>query len=136
MNECIFCKISNKEVIAHVVYDDDKVIAFLDKHPINPGHLLVIPKKHESDFYNLDSDTYSHLMNVVKNLASIVERAMNPKKVGLIVAGFDIPHTHIHIVPMHDYHDITSKSLLEGKRSNPTDEELSKVTKELKEFFV
>jgi histidine triad (HIT) family protein len=131
MNECIFCKLGGGEVPTNKVYEDDVVLAFLDKHPINSGHVLVIPKNHVADFYKLDDDTYDHLMQTVKKLAGVVADVTSPKKVGLIVAGFDVPHTHIHIVPMHDYHDITSKSLLEGKRANPSNEELANMAQSL-----
>ena len=60
---------------------------------------------------------------------------MNPKKVGLIVAGWDVNHTHIHIVPMKNYHDITSKSLIEGKRANPSNAVLERVAKKLNNKF-
>lgn len=127
MDDCIFCKLSTGEIPTNKVCEDEMTFAFLDKHPINPGHILVIPKKHESDFYKLDDTYYLALMSTVKKLSSVVSEKMNPKKVGLIVAGFDVSHTHVHIVPMHDYHDITSKSMLGGKRANPTQEELTEI---------
>ena len=74
-------------------------------------------------------------MLAVKKLADVVNNYAHPKKVGLIVAGWDVPHTHVHIVPMHDYHDITSKSLLEGKRANPGDEEQEKIAEGLKNLL-
>ena len=135
MNECVFCKIGNKEVSAHIVYEDERVVAFLDKHPINMGHVLVVPKKHEPDFYELDNDTYNHLMSVVKKLSPGIARVTNPKKMGMVIAGFDVPHTHVHLIPMHAYHDITSKSLLEGNRANPSDEDLGNVAAELRGFL-
>lgn len=125
MNDCIFCKIVKGELSSHKIYEDDFVFAFLDKHPINKGHILVVPKKHEPDFFNLDDKDYESLMAIVKKLSKLVNDKIKPRKVGLIVAGWDIPHAHIHIIPMHEYHDITSKSLLEGKRANPSDEELA-----------
>lgn len=131
MNNCIFCKLSSGEISTNKVYEDEHTFAFLDKHPINPGHILVIPKIHEPDFYNLDDVYYQAVMNTVKKLSKIVNEKMNPKKVGLIVAGWDVPHTHIHVVPMHDYNDITSKSILEGNRSNPTNIELQNVLDQL-----
>ena len=131
MDDCIFCKISRSEIPTHKIYEDDHSFAFLDKHPINPGHTLVIPKFHEANFYQLNENHYSHLMLTVKKLAEQINRVMRPHKVGLIVAGWDIPHAHVHIVPMNDYHDITSKSLLEGKRANPSDAELTKVANSL-----
>jgi histidine triad (HIT) family protein len=131
MNNCIFCKIIQGEVPAYKVYEDDKIFAFLDIHPINPGHILVIPKIHESDFYNLDSENYNALMDIVKKLSRKVHEQFDPKKVGLIVAGWDVPHAHVHIVPMHDYSDITSKPILEGTRTNPTSEDLEQVVQKL-----
>ena len=135
MNDCPFCKISKNEIQAHKIYEDNYVLAFLDKQPINPGHILVIPKKHESDFYKLDDEFYSKLMFAVKKLADIVSDSIHPKKVGLIIAGWDVQHTHVHIVPMHNYHDITSKSILEGKRSNTSDEELARIAEKFKELI-
>lgn len=132
MNDCPFCKISKSEIQTHKIYEDNFVFAFLDKHPINPGHILVIPKNHEADFYKLGNEHYSKLMFVVKKLADVVNNYSHPKKVGLIIAGFDVPHTHVHIVPMHDYHDITSKSILEGKRANPSENELARTAEEIK----
>ena len=132
MDNCVFCKLASGELAAHKVFEDDVVFAFLDKHPINPGHILVIPKKHEPDFYKLDPPIYQHLMGTVRKLGRIVALTLNPKKVGLIIAGFDVPHTHVHIVPMHQYHDITSKSLLEGIRANPSAEELARVAERLR----
>lgn len=131
MENCIFCKISKGEIASHKVYEDDVIFAFLDKHPINPGHILVIPKKHEPDFYKLDDTTYQSLMSAVKKLSGLVHSKINPKKVGLIVAGWDVPHTHVHVVPMQNYHDVTSKSLIDGNRANPTDEELEGTVKVL-----
>lgn len=135
MKNCLFCKISKSEIQTHTIYEDDYVLAFLDKHPINPGHILVIPKKHKADFYKLDDNLYSKLMFAVKKLADVVNDLTQPKKVGLIIAGWDVEHTHIHIVPMHDYHDITSKSMLEDKRSNPSEEELTEIEKALKKLI-
>jgi histidine triad (HIT) family protein len=124
MDDCIFCKIATGKLPSHKIYEDEETFAFLDKHPINPGHILVIPKKHEPDFHELDNENYLALMGTVKNLSHVVDIKMRPKKVGLIIAGWDVPHAHVHIVPMHDYHDITSKKMLEGGRANPADEEL------------
>jgi histidine triad (HIT) family protein len=134
MNECIFCKIAAGEIPVHKIYEDEKTFVFLDKHPINPGHMLVIPKIHEPDFYKLDHDYYQPLMDTVRFMASNMAHRVEQKKVGLIVAGWDVPHTHVHIVPMKDYNDITSKSLLEGNRANPTDDELAETALRLRDL--
>lgn len=132
MENCIFCKIAQGEEKSFKVYEDDYAFAFLDKHPINPGHVLVIPKQHNANFYELDEANYTGLMLAVKKVAKKVNEIMKPHKVGLIAAGWDVPHAHIHVVPMQDYHDITSKAMLEGKRSNPSEEELQAVVEKLK----
>jgi histidine triad (HIT) family protein len=123
--DCTFCQIIKGDLETQKVFENDACIAFLDKHPINPGHLLVIPKVHKENFYEIDSENYSELFDVVKILAKKLKQIYSPKRVGVVIAGFDVPHAHIHVIPMHNYHDITSKSILEGKRSNPSIEELS-----------
>lgn len=131
--DCRFCVIATGQASTYKIYEDDFSVAFLDIHPIREGHILVIPKAHQPDFYKLDEQGYMALMNTVKKMAALVDKTFQPHKVGLIVAGWDVPHTHVHIVPMHDYHDITSKALLEGERAYPSDEELNKTLKLLKE---
>ena len=88
MMNCPFCKILKDEIPTHKIYEDEYALAFLDKHPINPGHILVIPKKHEANFYKLDDDLYCKLMFAVKKLANVVNDLTQPKKVGLIIAGW------------------------------------------------
>lgn len=123
--DCIFCQLVVGEKSTNKVYEDDYAFAFMDMHPIQPGHVLVIPKKHVPDFYKLDNNTYTELFLAVKKISQAVNGTEHPKKVGLIVAGFDVPHAHIHVVPMHEYHDITSKALLEGNHANPSNDELA-----------
>lgn len=140
MENCIFCKIVAGEIPSYKVYEDKQTFAFLDIHPINPGHILVIPKKHEPDFYNLENEINRALFDTVKKLSKFVSEKINPKKVGLVIAGFDVPHTHVHIIPMHNPDDITSRSYIEGetnllsfkKRTAPTNEELNYIVNILK----
>src|SRR5690348_8972156 len=113
MEECLFCKIINGEIPAHKVYEDGKVLAFLDVHPIREGHTLVIPKTHVVDFYNLNEAHYTPLMHAVQKIAKLQKEVLMPEKVGLLVAGWDVPHAHIHIVPMQEPGDLTSKMILE-----------------------
>lgn len=123
---CPFCQIIRGHAPAHVVYEDDATCAFLDRRPINSGHVLVIPRLHVADFYALEDDVYGRLMRTVKRIAAAVNALTRPRKVGLVVAGFDVPHTHVHVVPMHDYHDITSRAYLSGERATPTEAELAR----------
>lgn len=77
--------------------------------------MLVIPKRHVSAIHELDEDYYLNLMKTVRKISEALYNKLNPIKVGVAIAGFDIDHLHIHVVPMYDYHDITSKKYLEGQ---------------------
>lgn len=129
---CPFCRLVDQQARTHAVHEDDRTLAFMDARPINPGHMLVIPKRHVPDFYRLECADYGSLMAAVKRVAAAVETVARPRKVGLVVAGFDVPHTHVHVVPMHHYHDITSRAYLSGGRAAPEEEELAREAAELR----
>jgi histidine triad (HIT) family protein len=80
----------------------------------------------------LDDESFIGLMFVVKRMAAVIEAVYQPQKVGMLAAGFDVAHAHLHVLPMHDYHDITSKVILEGRRSNPTEGELRQAAVQIK----
>ena len=128
----MFCKIARKEAQASIIYEDENIIAFLSINPINEGHTLVIPKIHVPDFYDLGGKDYEQVMGVVKILSKKINKIFKPKKVGIIIAGFNIPHTHVHIVPMNNFYDITSKKMIENKMFLATYKELSLVSKKIR----
>ena len=97
---CIFCKIVKGEIPAHKVYEDSEILVFLDIQPVSKGHCLVIPKKHVSDFYELDDRTYTHLFGVVKGLSEEIKDAFDPKKIGVMIQGFEVDHAHVHVFPL------------------------------------
>lgn len=117
---CLFCEMLEGEEEHVRVYEDDDLLAIMDPHPINTGHMLVFPREHISDFYLMDDTDYDHLMQVSRDLAEVLDYLYEPEKVGLLIAGFEIDHVHVHLVPMHVFHDITSKKILEGQRGSPT----------------
>lgn len=121
---CAFCAVAETGAEAFVVYEDSHAVVFMDKHPINAGHVLVIPKRHAAAFYELDDESFVGLMLAVKRMAAVLEAVYRPKKVGMLAAGFDVAHAHVHVLPMHDYHDITSRAVLEGTRAAPSEIEL------------
>ena len=122
--QCIFCDIIERAAGGFIVYENAHAVVFLDKHPINVGHVLVVPKRHVESFYELDEDSFTELMLVVRRMASLLEATYRPRKVGMLAAGLDVAHAHIHVLPMYEYHDITSKAILEGRRANPSEQEL------------
>jgi histidine triad (HIT) family protein len=130
--QCAFCAVVERTASAFVVYEDSHAVVFMDRHPINVGHVLVVPRRHAEAFYELDEAAFVGLMLVVRRMASVIEAVYRPRKVGMLAAGFDVPHAHLHVLPMHDYHDITSKAILEGRRANPADAELRRAAEQIK----
>ena len=130
---CIFCDIIARVENAFIVYENAHAIVFLDKHPINVGHVLVVPKDHVEAFYALDEDAFIALMLVVRRVASVIGAAYQPRKVGMLAAGFDVAHAHIHVLPLYDSHDITSKVILEGRRAHPSETELRMAAEHIQE---
>lgn len=102
----IFTKIINKEIPAYIVAEDDNYIAFLDVFPIKYGHTLVVPKKEVDYIFDLDTETYTGLMLFAQKVAAGVKKAVPCKKVGVAVIGLEVPHTHIHLVPMDTVGDM------------------------------
>lgn len=131
MPDCLFCRLVAGEIPAHRLAETDKAIAFLGLHPIRPGHTLVIPKAHTPNFQDLEEGDYLAVMSLVKKVAKKIELTLKPKRVGLMTIGWDVPHVHVHVVPMHEHGDVTSKVLLEKKGGNPTQAELAELAKQL-----
>ena len=90
------------------------MLAIMNLHPFNPGHVLVLPRRHVETFWDLDSVVYSDVMTEARRVAKAVNAAYRPLKVGLLVSGFDVAHVHVHVVPLHEPHDLTSKRFLDG----------------------
>lgn len=98
MEDSIFTKIIKGEIPCQKVYEDDQVIAFLDIHPKQPGHTMVVPKKQVDLIWSLDDETYDNLWNTAKKIALHMGKTLN-KRIGVQVEGIGVPHAHIHLVP-------------------------------------
>jgi len=109
MTDCVFCRLAGKSIEAEIVFEDDLVIAFLDSHPIRPGHAQVIPREHFATFEDLPEQTATRIMSVAQRVASALRRLSGVERVAFLFTGGDIPHAHAHVVPMHDKTDITSR---------------------------
>jgi len=97
----IFSRIIAGEIPSYRVAEDEKCFAFLDINPVQPGHTLVIPK-HEVDYiFDLDDDEYVALHRFAKRVARAIKRATGCKRVGVAVLGMEVPHAHIHLVPLN-----------------------------------
>lgn len=108
--DCSFCKIITGELTAHKVYEDDLCVGFLPLRSINPGHIILCPKDHEEDYYELSDEITAHLAIKAKLLSKAIMQEFSPVKIGYAVAGFEVLHAHMHIIPLHNMHEITSSA--------------------------
>lgn len=109
-NMCVFCKIANHEIPSKIVYEDDKLLAFLDINPVTKGHTLIIPKKHFDSFSDCDSDLVKDIHEVSKILVNRYLSVLNPKGFNLLsnmnsAAGQSVFHVHFHLIPRYDAND-------------------------------
>ncbi|HNW51276.1 MAG TPA: HIT family protein [Prolixibacteraceae bacterium] len=102
----IFTKIVNGEIPSYKVAENEYFYAFLDINPLAKGHTLVIPKKEVDYLFDLDDETYLGLLAFAKKLAIAIKKAFPCQKVGLAVLGLEVPHAHVHLVPMQTERDI------------------------------
>jgi histidine triad (HIT) family protein len=133
MGDCPFCRITRGEEVAQIIYEDEQVVAFLDARPIRPGHSLVVPRGHVRAFYELDEVVAYAMWRVVREVARRIAERLRPEQVGLVAAGWDVAHAHMHVIPMLHYHDITSKRLLDGQVVPATSEELRRYSSMLRD---
>ena len=96
----IFTKIVNGEIPSYKILEDDNFIAFLDINPNTIGHTLCIPKKEIDNLFDLDDDLYTGLMNFSKKVATAMKKALDCQRIGVSVVGFEVPHAHVHLVPI------------------------------------
>ncbi len=108
----IFTRIINREIPAHIVYEDEYCICILDKFPGIHGQSLVIPKQEVSYVFDLDNETYLHLFAVAKKIAQASDRAFSAERTCLVIEGFEVPHVHIKIYPMPTTDHNLSRALI------------------------
>ena len=102
----IFSKIAAGEIPSYRVAEDENFFAFLDINPVAPGHTLVIPKKEVNYMFDLDPDDYQGLWNFARRVAIALRQAVPCKRVGVAVIGLEVPHCHIHLVPLNQEGDM------------------------------
>lgn len=118
----IFTKIINREIPAYIVAEDEHFIAILDIMPLVSGHTLVIPKKEVDYIFDLDNDTLANMNLFAKKVAKAVKKVIPCKRIGVAVIGLEVPHTHVHLVPLNTMGDIN----FSRPKLNPPKEELEK----------
>lgn len=127
----IFTKIINREIPGYIVAEDDRFIAILDIMPLVTGHTLVIPKQEVDYIFDLDDDTLGAMNVFAKKVARAVKKVVPCKRIGVAVIGLEVPHTHVHLVPMNSMGDINFTK----PKLSPTKEELAMVAEKIRGSF-
>ncbi|GHA44860.1 hydrolase [Salinimicrobium marinum] len=123
----LFTKIINGEIPAYKVAETEDFLAFLDIRPNAKGHTLCIPKKEENKIFDLEEETYQELMRFSRKVAIALEKAVSCKRVGMAVVGLEVPHVHVHLIPLNAMSDMDfSKSV------DLSEEEFKQITEDIK----
>jgi histidine triad (HIT) family protein len=127
----IFTKIINREIPGYIVAENEHAIAFLDINPLVKGHTLIVPKKEVDYVFDLDDETYTALQLFAKKVAKAIVQVIPCLRIGTAVIGLEVPHTHIHLVPLNSMGDIN----FSRPKLNPTKEELTQVARQIREKY-
>ena len=123
----IFTKIINGEIPCYKIQENDKFIAFLDVFPLVHGHVLVVPKKETDYIFDIEDQELSEMMLFAKKVAKALKAAVPCKRIGIAVIGLEVPHAHIHLVPMNTANDVNFTQA----KLKPTSEELASMAERI-----
>ena len=127
----IFSKIIAGEIPCHRVYEDDKHLAFLDINPLAIGHVLCVPKMEEDYMYDLTEDALADLWKFTIPVAKAIDKSMDCLRVGSAVIGLEVPHVHIHLIPLQTVEDIN----FSRPKLNPSKEELADIAQRIRDHI-
>ncbi len=123
----LFTKIISGEIPAHKILEDNRYLAFLDLRPVNPGHTLVIPKQEIDYIFDMEDELLKGLMVFAKKVARAIGKAFPCKKVGIMVAGIEVPHAHVHLIPINSVGDLSF-----ARAKTATQEELAAAAQKIR----
>jgi len=123
--DCIFCKIVNKEIPARIIYEDDKCIVLPDKFPGTEGQVLVISKKHKPYIFDLNEAIFTDLFKIARKVGRAIDKAFPSERTCILVEGFDVPHIHVRLHPTY------GKGLIRNG-DEASNEELTEVVEKIK----
>lgn len=123
----LFTKIINGEIPAYKVAEDDRFLAFLDIRPNTKGHTLCIPKEEVNKIFDLDEETYMGLMAFSRKVAKGLEKTISCKRVGMAVVGLEVPHVHVHLIPLNNMGDMNFANSVPF-----SEEEFEQIAKDIK----
>ena len=112
-SNCLFCRIAAQQIPAHMVYQDDALMAFLDIHPARVGHVLIIPREHFPYFEEIAPEKMTRMTLLAQQIARALKQLFNVARVGLAITGVHVAHAHIHLLPMETPNDILFLTMVE-----------------------
>lgn len=124
---CVFCEILHQHDPKIIIFEDEEVFVIPTNTPLRAGHLLIIPKTHIEDGFNMPEAQYLHLFEIARHLEPILKRVYQAPKVSLLLAGMEIPHVHLHICPIFSHGDMDS-----SKAHKASAEEMAQVADTLR----
>ena len=127
----IFSRIIKKEIPGHIVAENDKFVAFLDIMPLVLGHTLVVPRREIDYIFDLSDDELNEINLFARKVGKAVEKAVPCKRIGIAVIGLEVPHAHVHLVPMNSADDLN----FTRPKLKPTQEELASVASRIRSFL-
>ncbi|ATA68168.1 HIT family protein [Capnocytophaga cynodegmi] len=127
----IFTKIINGEIPCYKIAEDDDFIAFLDINPNAKGHTLCVPKKEVDKIFDLEDELYLKLMIFSKKIAKALEKAISCDRVGVAVIGLEVPHVHVHLIPINRMEEMTF-----NEKVKLTDGEFNKIAEQVRKFLL
>jgi histidine triad (HIT) family protein len=128
----IFTKIINGEIPCYKIAEDERYFAFLDINPLRAGHTLVVPKRETDYVFDLDDNDLSGLILFSKKVAAAIKSAVPCKRIGVAILGLEVPHAHIHLVPMDSMEDVNFRN----PKLKFTPEEFNEIAKKIREKFL
>jgi histidine triad (HIT) family protein len=126
----VFTKIISGEIPSYKIAEDENNFAFLDINPVARGHVLVIPKKETDYIFDIEEEEYASLMKFARKIAPAIKKAVPCKKVGVAVIGLEVPHAHIHLIPMNQISDMSFANKLKLEPA-----ELQEITDKIRSFL-
>lgn len=130
----IFTRIIEGELPARFVWKDERCVAFLSINPIRSGHVLVVPREEVDHWLDLDDDSTAHLTSVSRSIGKAIQNGFEPTRVGLIIAGLDVPHLHIHVLPIDGIEDLDFNNAAQDPDPAELDRAADTIRRELTEL--
>lgn len=127
----IFTKIIKGDIPSYKIYEDNQFYAFLDISPLTKGHTLLIPKKEVDYLFDIDDALLAEMIVVAKKIAKAIEKAVACNRVGLMVVGLEVPHAHIHLIPIHNEGDMD----LSNDRVELSKEQFEKIANDINSYL-